>query len=81
MIHITTIDINFIITEILRLLPFFIPLIIIEYGLMIYAIVQLARNEVAYLPKWGWALIIIFINIIGPVVFLIVGKKKEIEND
>jgi hypothetical protein len=80
-IHITTIDINFIITEILRLLPFFIPLIIIEYGLMIYAIVQLARNEAAYLPKWGWALIIIFINIIGPVVFLIVGKKKEIEND
>jgi hypothetical protein len=80
-IHITVIDINFIITEILRLLPFFIPLIIIEYGLMIYAIVQLARNEVAYLPKWGWALIIIFINIIGPVVFLIVGKKKEIEND
>lgn len=68
-------------TEILRLLPFFIPLLIIEYGLMIYAIVQLARNEVAYLPKWGWALIIIFINIIGPVVFLIVGKKKEIEND
>jgi len=80
-IHITVIDINFIMTEILRLLPFFIPLIIIEYGLMIYAIVQLARNEVAYLPKWGWALIIIFINIIGPVVFLIVGKKKEIEND
>jgi hypothetical protein len=75
------IDINFIITEIFRLLPFFIPLIIIEYGLIIFALVQLFRNEAAYLPKWGWALIIIFINIIGPVVFLIVGKKKEIEND
>lgn len=75
------IDINSIMTEILRLLPFFIPLIIIEYGLIIFALVQLFRNEAAYLPKWGWALIIIFINIIGPVVFLIVGKKKEIEND
>ncbi|MBA7560113.1 hypothetical protein ES708_01734 [subsurface metagenome] len=81
MIHITVIDINFIITEILRLLPFFIPIIIIQYGLMIFALVQLFKNEAAYLPKWGWALIIIFINIIGPVVFLIVGKKKEIEND
>ena len=81
MIHITVIDINFIITEILRLLPFFIPIIIIQYGLMIFALVQLFRNEAAYLPKWGWALIIIFINIIGSVVFLIVGKKKEIEND
>ncbi|MBE3089451.1 MAG: PLDc N-terminal domain-containing protein [Actinobacteria bacterium] len=75
------IDINSIMAEILRLLPFFIPLIIIEYGLIIFALVQLFRNEAAYLPKWGWALIIIFINIIGPVVFLIVGKKKEIEND
>lgn len=81
MIHITMIDINSIMAEILRLLPFFIPLIIIEYGLIIFALVQLFRNEAAYLPKWGWALIIIFINIIGPVVFLIVGKKKEIEND
>jgi len=80
-IHITVIDINFIITEILRLLPFFIPIIIIQYGLMIFALVQLFRNEAAYLPKWGWALIIIFINIIGPVVFLIVGRKKDKEND
>jgi len=48
---------------------------------MIYALVQLFRNEAAYLPKWGWALIIIFINIIGPVVFLLVGRKKYKEND
>ncbi|MBU2563614.1 MAG: PLDc N-terminal domain-containing protein [Actinobacteria bacterium] len=68
-------------TEILRLLPFFIPIIIIQYGLMIFALVQLFRNEVAYLPKWGWILIIVLVNIIGPIVFLIVGKKKEIEND
>jgi len=33
------------------------------------------------LPKWGWALIIILINIVGPVIFLIVGKKKDKEND
>jgi hypothetical protein len=75
------IDINSIMTEILKLLPFFIPLIIIEYGLMIYAIVQVARNEVAYLPKWGWILIIVLVNIIGPIVFLIIGKKKDKEND
>lgn len=48
---------------------------------MIFALVQLFRNEVAYLPKWGWILIIVLVNIIGPIVFLIVGKKKEIEND
>jgi hypothetical protein len=69
-------ELEFIMREILKLLPYFIPLIIIEYGLLIFALVQLVRSEVKYMPKWGWALIIIFINIIGPVVFLIVGRKK-----
>jgi hypothetical protein len=69
-------ELEFIMQEILRLLPYFIPLIIIEYGLLIFALVQLVRSEVNYMPKWGWALLIIFINIIGPVVFLIVGRKK-----
>ena len=69
-------ELEFIMQEILRLLPYFIPLIIIEYGLLIFALVQLVRNEVKYMPKWGWALIIIFINLIGPIVFLIVGRKK-----
>ena len=69
-------ELEFIMRELLRLLPYFIPLIVIEYGLLIFALVQLFRSEVKYMPKWGWALIIIFINIIGPVVFLIVGRKK-----
>jgi len=69
-------ELEFIMREILKLLPYFIPLIIIEYGLLIFALVQLFRSEVKLLPKWGWALIIIFINIIGPVVFLIAGRKK-----
>lgn len=69
-------EIEFIMREVLRLLPYFIPLIIIEYGLLIFALVQLVRNEVQHMPKWGWALIIIFINIIGPIVFLVVGRKK-----
>jgi len=80
-INIAAIDINLMMSEILRLLPFFIPLIIIEYGLMIYALVQVVRNEVAYLPKWGWILIIVFFGIIGPIVYLIVGRKKDTEND
>ena len=69
-------ELEFIMRELLGLLPYFIPLIIIEYGLLIFALVQLFRSEVKYMPKWGWALIIIFVNIIGPVVFLIVGRKK-----
>lgn len=72
-------EIDLIVSEILRFLPYLIPVVIIEYGLLIFAIVQLAKNEVRFLPKWGWVLIIVFINIIGPIVFLLIGKKKEEE--
>jgi hypothetical protein len=48
---------------------------------MIFALIQVIKNEVVYLPKWGWILIIVLINIIGPIVFLAVGKKKVKEND
>ena len=70
---------DLVLTEVLKFLPLAIPIIIIEYGLMIYALIQLFKNEAAYLPKWGWALIIVFFGIIGPVVFLILGKKKDKE--
>jgi hypothetical protein len=74
-------DIQYFLTEFLKLLPFFVPLIIIQYGLMIFALVQAIRSDVVYLPKWGWILIIVLVNIIGPVIFLIAGRKKETEND
>ncbi len=70
-------ELESIMSEIIKLLPYFIPIIIIEYGLLIFALVQLFKNEVKYMPKWGWALIIILINIIGPAVFLIIGRKKD----
>jgi len=72
-------EVDLIISEVLEFLPYLIPILVIEYGLLIFAIVQLVKNEVRYLPKWGWALIIVFINIIGPIVFLLAGKKKDVE--
>jgi len=78
-IYINTANMDLVLTEVLKFLPLAIPIIIIEYGLMIYALIQLFKNEAAYLPKWGWALIIVFFGIIGPVVFLILGKKKDKE--
>lgn len=81
MIHIITADLNYVLSEISKFLPFLIPYVIIEYGLMIVALVILFKNEAAYLPKWAWALIIILFGFIGPIVFLIVGRKKDREND
>jgi hypothetical protein len=74
-------NIALIFSEISKLLIFLIPVILIQYGLMIFAIVQIIKNDVNYLPKWGWILIVVLVNIIGSVVFLIIGRKKEKEID
>lgn len=36
-----------------------VPLIVVAAGFVIYCLVDLARHEVRYLPKWAWALICI----------------------
>ena len=62
--------------QIRELLPFLIPIILLELGLVIFALVDLARRERTKGPKWVWALIIIFVNIIGPVAYLLMGREE-----
>ncbi|MGR9047165.1 PLD nuclease N-terminal domain-containing protein [Halobacillus faecis] len=53
------------------------PLIIIQMVLMITALVSLIRAESTKGPKWMWALIIFFINTIGPIAYFIFGRSHE----
>lgn len=63
---------------VIRMLPVIIPIGLIELGLMIGALVHLLRRGKAkYLPVWGWVLIIIFIEIIGPTVYFIIGREDS----
>ena len=58
------------------LIPFLIPIVLLQLGLMIFALVDLIRRERTKGPKWVWALVIIFVNLIGPVVYLVVGREE-----
>ena len=49
--------------------------IIIEFVLLIVALIDAIRNETKG-PKIAWILLIVFIGIIGPVVYFIFGRKK-----
>lgn len=63
--------------ELQRYLPLIAPLLIIQLILIVIALVDLIRREeVKYLPKWGWALIILLINLIGPISYLIIGREE-----
>jgi len=54
-----------------------LPLIAIQVGLAIYCAVKIFREGVENLNKWAWLAICLFVNLLGPVIFLIVGRKKE----
>ena len=58
------------------LIPFLIPIVLLQLGLMAFALVDLIRRERTKGPKWVWALVIIFVNLIGPVIYLVIGREE-----
>lgn len=53
------------------------PLIGVQFLLMIIAIIDLIRIPQTKGPKWVWVLVILFVNLIGPIIYFIVGRKSE----
>ncbi|NLM78171.1 MAG: PLDc_N domain-containing protein [Ruminococcaceae bacterium] len=54
-----------------------LPLIALQLGLALYCIVKIVREGVSNLNKPLWIVISLFVNLIGPITFLIVGRKKD----
>ncbi len=54
-----------------------IPILVIQLGLLVWALYDLTREgrRVKGDNKVVWALIIIFINIIGPILYFLVGRE------
>jgi hypothetical protein len=54
------------------------PIIIIQLGLMIAALIDLERDErrVRGGSKLVWALVIVFINILGPILYFVAGREE-----
>lgn len=59
------------------LLAVIAPLLLIELGLLVWAIVDLVkRDEVRGGNKLVWALVIILISTLGPIIYLVWGRKE-----
>jgi hypothetical protein len=66
-------------TQILSLLPLLIPILLLELGLMIFALVNIiTRKQVRGGNKVVWILVVVLIQIIGPIVYFAFGRKEEI---
>jgi hypothetical protein len=56
-----------------------LPLLILQLILVIVCIMDLVKRDVATIrgeSKILWVLIILFINTIGPILYLTIGRKK-----
>jgi len=60
----------------LNIIALLAPLIIIQFILVIVALIDLIRVQQTLGPKWMWVLIILFVTTIGPIVYFIVGRKR-----
>ena len=59
-------------------IPLLIPLILIQVVLMIFALLDLSkRQKTRFLPKWVWVLIIVLGEMVGPVVYFLIGREDE----
>ena len=63
--------------QIMKLLPLLIPLFVIQLILMITALIDLIKRQKTKGPKWMWILIVVFVNMIGPIVYFVVGREEE----
>ena len=53
------------------------PLIVLALAFVAWCWMDIARNEVRYLPKWLWAVICIISIPIGGIVYLLVGRETS----
>jgi len=63
--------------QIREYLPLLIPLFILQFILIIAALIDLARREQTRGPKWVWVLVILFVSTIGPIIYFIAGRQDE----
>ena len=53
-------------------------LVVVQLAVEIYALIQLFKtpdDRLMFGAKWPWVLIILFINLVGGIVFLVAGRK------
>lgn len=53
-----------------------LPLVALQLGLAIYCIRKIVRDGVRNLSKPIWIVLVLFLNLVGPVLFMLAGQKE-----
>lgn len=60
-----------------QLLLILLPLLILQFILLVVALLDLVKRPETNGPKWVWLLVIVLINLIGPVLYFVFGRTKR----
>ena len=61
-----------------QIIALLIPIVVIQLGLMIAALYDLEKADrtVRGGSKLVWALVIVFVNIVGPILYFVAGREE-----
>jgi len=66
------------VNEFKEYLPFLIPLVIIELALMVTALIHVLKHpHYRFGNKTFWVIVVLFIQIIGPISYFVFGREDE----
>ena len=61
-----------------QLVALLIPLVLVELGLLAFALYDLIkRKRVRGGNKWVWGIIIVVVEIFGPILYFVLGREEE----
>lgn len=58
-------------------LPLLVPILIIQLLLIVIALRDLIRRPSVRGPKWVWAVVILFVNLLGPILYFVLAREDE----
>lgn len=63
--------------DVADLIPFLIPLVAIQLTLLVVALLDLRKQSSVRGPRWLWVVVILFVNVIGPILYFVIGREDE----
>jgi len=61
-----------------QLIALLIPLVLVELGLLGFALFDLVkRKRVRGGNKWVWGIIIVVVEFFGPILYFVLGREEE----
>ncbi len=63
--------------ESVDLIQLLVPVLVLQLILMATALVSCLKQKETNGPKWLWIIVIVFLNIVGPILYFILGRKER----